>query len=87
MAEGGLVSRPTYALIGESGPEAVVPLDRMGGGGSFNFSGNVIINLPAGAEGGGSGMEMGTTAAQGFWAEMKRFLEATGYAVGAGTTT
>ena len=28
MAEGGIVTRPTIALIGEAGPEAVIPLDR-----------------------------------------------------------
>ena len=30
MASGGIVTRPTLALIGESGPEAVVPLGRLG---------------------------------------------------------
>lgn len=30
MASGGIVSRPTLALIGEAGPEAVVPLSQMG---------------------------------------------------------
>jgi hypothetical protein len=34
MAEGGIVQRPTLALIGEAGPEAVVPLG--GGGGLGN---------------------------------------------------
>ena len=28
MAEGGVVDRPTYALIGEAGPEIVMPLNR-----------------------------------------------------------
>jgi len=28
LAEGGLVTRPTNALIGEAGPEVVIPLDR-----------------------------------------------------------
>lgn len=28
LAEGGVVDRPTLAMIGEAGPEAVVPLDR-----------------------------------------------------------
>ncbi len=28
---GGIVTKPTVGLIGEAGPEAVVPLDRMGG--------------------------------------------------------
>jgi len=32
MASGGIVTKPTYALIGESGPEAVVPLKGSGGG-------------------------------------------------------
>ena len=30
MAEGGIVTRPTLALIGEAGPEAVIPLSRAG---------------------------------------------------------
>jgi len=30
LATGGLVTRPTLAMIGESGPEAVIPLDKMG---------------------------------------------------------
>jgi TP901 family phage tail tape measure protein len=37
MATGGLVTSPTFALIGEAGPEAVIPLDRMG-----SMGGNVI---------------------------------------------
>lgn len=28
LAHGGLVERPTLALIGEAGPEAVIPLDK-----------------------------------------------------------
>lgn len=30
MADGGLVTGPTQALIGEAGPELVIPLDRLG---------------------------------------------------------
>jgi len=41
MAEGGIVNRPTMALIGESGPEAVIPLSRMGAGGG----GTIIVNV------------------------------------------
>jgi hypothetical protein len=42
LADGGVVTGPTLALIGEAGPEAVIPLDRMGsmGGGT-----NVTINV------------------------------------------
>jgi hypothetical protein len=41
LAEGGIVNRPTLAMIGEAGPEAVVPLSKMGGMGS----GSIIINV------------------------------------------
>lgn len=37
LAEGGIVTRPTVALIGEAGPEAVVPLSRGGGVGAQHF--------------------------------------------------
>ena len=30
LAEGGIVTRPTRALIGEAGPEAVIPLSQAG---------------------------------------------------------
>ena len=45
MADGGIVTRPTQALIGEAGAEAVIPLDRMGGMGqrvTINVAGSVI---------------------------------------------
>jgi len=38
MASGGIVRRPTFAMIGEAGPEAVVPLSGAGG-----FGGTTII--------------------------------------------
>lgn len=34
LAAGGIVTRATLALIGERGPEAVIPLSRLGGGGA-----------------------------------------------------
>jgi hypothetical protein len=43
LAEGGIVNSPTLAMIGEKGPEAVVPLDRYRGGG-----GDVTINVTGG---------------------------------------
>jgi TP901 family phage tail tape measure protein len=42
LADGGVVRKPTMALIGERGPEAVVPLDQMGGG--VNSVVNVTVN-------------------------------------------
>lgn len=40
LAEGGVVTQPTLALIGEAGPEAVVPLDRMNG-----MGGGTTVNI------------------------------------------
>lgn len=45
MAEGGVVTQPTLAMIGEAGAEAVIPLDKMGGMGTtinVNVAGSVI---------------------------------------------
>ena len=42
LATGGIVTRPTLAMIGEGGPEAVVPLDKYGG------MGNITINVEGG---------------------------------------
>jgi hypothetical protein len=43
LAEGGIVTGPTLAMIGEKGPEAVVPLDRYRGGG-----GNIYVTVQGG---------------------------------------
>ena len=50
LAEGGIVSSPTLALIGEAGPEAVVPLDRMntGGGVTINVTGGLATSAEIG---------------------------------------
>jgi hypothetical protein len=48
LASGGIVTKPTVALIGERGPEAVVPLSRYqrggGAGVSINFYGDVLTS-------------------------------------------
>ena len=49
LAEGGIVSSPTLAMIGEAGPEAVIPLDRYRGGGG-NYTINVNGGLSSSAE-------------------------------------
>jgi hypothetical protein len=38
MAAGGIVNKATLALIGEKGPEAVIPLDRLGAMGNTNVT-------------------------------------------------
>jgi len=43
LAEGGIVTKPTMAIIGESGPEAVVPL-RQGAAGA-TMGNNITINI------------------------------------------
>ncbi len=42
LAEGGIVTRPTLAVLGERGPEKVIPLGKEGGGGT-----QVIVNINA----------------------------------------
>ena len=43
LADGGIVTSPTLAMIGERGPEAVVPLNRAGG-----FGGGLTVNVTGG---------------------------------------
>src|SRR4030067_2233246 len=46
LAQGGIVTQPTIALIGEAGPEAVVPLNRaMVGAGTQYITVNPTINI------------------------------------------
>jgi hypothetical protein len=48
FATGGIVTRPTLGLIGEAGPEAVIPLSQLGGGGTVY---NVTVNAGMGSNG------------------------------------
>ena len=41
LANGGIVTSPTLAMIGEAGAEAVIPLSKMGGMGGMN----IVINV------------------------------------------
>ena len=51
FAGGGIVNSPTMALIGEAGPEAVIPLSAFNGGSSLSGggigggAGNIIVNI------------------------------------------
>jgi archaellum component FlaC len=49
MATGGVVTRPTLAMIGEKGPEAVVPLNKAGGMGGAVY--NITVNAGIGTNG------------------------------------
>lgn len=44
LAEGGIVTKPTYALMGEAGPEAVIPLK------DNTYMGNTTINIEVKAQ-------------------------------------
>ena len=46
LAAGGIVTGPTLAMVGEAGPEAVIPLDRAGG----MLGGTTVINITTGAD-------------------------------------
>jgi TP901 family phage tail tape measure protein len=67
-AAGGIVNRPTFALIGEAGPEAVIPLGRSRGNdplpmtgrsGSLSMGTSTTINLTVNAGMGTQGAEVG----------------------------
>lgn len=57
MAEGGIVNKATLAIIGEAGPEAVVPLSRRGD--ASQFLGGSTINITVTAGMGADGAEVG----------------------------
>src|SRR6202044_908246 len=46
LAAGGIVDSPTLALIGEAGPEAVIPLTSMGAGGAGGQQ--IVVNINGG---------------------------------------
>ena len=54
LAEGGIVTGPTNALIGEAGAEAVIPLDKMPKGNTYN----ITVNAGMGADGNRLGEEI-----------------------------
>ena len=43
FADGGVVTKPTLAMVGEKGPEAIIPLSQMGG-----MGGGVTVNVTGG---------------------------------------
>lgn len=52
FADGGIITKPTFAMVGEAGAEAVIPLDRLrsltGGGGSVTNNQNIFnMNIDA----------------------------------------
>jgi hypothetical protein len=53
LAAGGIVMRPTAAIIGEAGPEAVIPLSQLGAMGPS--VGTVVINVSGYEDGAGAG--------------------------------
>jgi hypothetical protein len=56
LAEGGVVNKPTLALIGEAGPEAVIPLSKMGAAGGNTY--NITVNAGIGTNGSQVGREI-----------------------------
>ncbi|MGH3499957.1 MAG: hypothetical protein ACRDQA_03495 [Nocardioidaceae bacterium] len=45
LASGGIITSPTVAMVGEAGPEAVIPLDKFGRLGSNNTY-HITVNVP-----------------------------------------
>jgi hypothetical protein len=54
FATGGIVTGPTVGLVGEAGPEAIIPLSRLGsmgyGGGGVNVTVNTVAGDPVAIE-------------------------------------
>jgi TP901 family phage tail tape measure protein len=54
FASGGIVTSPTLALVGEAGPEAIIPLSAFAGGrslagvGGAGGGGNIVVNIMGG---------------------------------------
>lgn len=48
LASGGIVERATLAIIGERGPEAVIPLDRLGATSANTY--NIAVEVATGAD-------------------------------------
>jgi phage-related minor tail protein len=44
MGDGGIVTRATKAIVGERGPEAIIPLERLGIG-QQSAPANITINV------------------------------------------
>lgn len=54
FASGGIVNSPTLALVGEAGPEAIIPLSAFSGGSGLASAGaggggNIIVNINGGS--------------------------------------
>lgn len=49
LASGGIVNRATLAVIGEAGPEAVIPLDKLNMGGGDYYQINLTVESPVGS--------------------------------------
>lgn len=52
FADGGIITKPTFAMVGEAGAEAVIPLDRLksltgGGANVTNYQNNLTLNIDA----------------------------------------
>lgn len=86
MAAGGVVTQPTLAIIGEAGPEAIVPLDgdlrrqmnetAFGGAADASSSGrSIVIGDIIFQLAGGQPSDQMQEAARQFRAELKRFLD------------
>jgi len=68
LAQGGIVTSPTTALIGEGGPEAVIPLAR--GGQTNNMGGvNVTVNV---SNPGASAQQIGSAVIENIQRELRR---------------
>ena len=70
MAKGGIVTSPTTAIVGEAGPEAIIPLSGAGGSGLGQTQVNITVNAGMGA----NGLEIGQSIVD----ELKKYQRRNG---------
>ena len=70
LAKGGIVTSPTTAIVGEAGPEAIIPLAGAGGSGLGQTQVNITVNAGMGA----NGLEIGQSIVD----ELKKYQRRNG---------
>ncbi len=78
LAEGGLVTSPTLAVVGESGPEMVVPLSKVPGGAQALNGGVTALPSMRGGTSSGTVIQVNLTMAGQVYGDINQALNAMG---------
>lgn len=79
LASGGLVSSPTLAMVGEAGPEMVIPLSKLPGGtGALSGGVSPLPSFGGGASAGGTVIQINLTMSGQVYGDLNHALNAMG---------